>query len=339
MLFFKSKKSDTPDAVVETSTSTDAVSGNDDGKGWFARLKSALVHTGGAVTDGIRAVFQQPRKLDQTVIEEIETLLLSADVGVAATQQMIAGLQRRARLSELDADAALSSLRDDMLSILSPVAQALVLPAQLEHPFLILVVGVNGSGKTTTIGKLCRLFQAQGRQVLLAAGDTFRAAAVEQLKIWGDRSGIHVIAQHTGADAASVVFDALQAAAARRVEVVIADTAGRLHTHTGLMEELKKIKRVVAKLDPSAPHEVLLVLDAGVGQNAISQTRQFTQALGVNGIAVTKTDGTAKAGIVFSLAQEFNIPLRYIGCGEGIDDLQPFVVQPFVDALLGHDRS
>ncbi len=357
MLFFKPNKANpkapsgnpaelTSDvAAVATPTAaatTDVAPADADGPaggGWFARLKSALSRSRGAVADGVRGVLRERRTLDQELIEDLETLLLSADVGVAATQRMITGLQQRSRRSEMDADTALASLRSDMLSILSPVAQTLVLPESVERPFLILVVGVNGSGKTTTIGKLCHLFQAQGRKVLLAAGDTFRAAAIEQLKVWGERNGVQVIAQHTGADAASVVFDALQAATSRGAEVVIADTAGRLHTHVGLMEELKKIKRVVGKLDPSAPHEVLLVLDAGTGQNALSQTRQFAQALGVSGIALTKMDGTAKAGVVFALAQEFNIPLRYVGCGEGISDVQPFAVEAFVDALLGSDRS
>ena len=349
---FKRKKTD---AVIESSVqgSANAPTGasskpsilskpvSNDGirSGIAARLKSALARTRTALTGSIAALLKGRTKLDEALVEEIETLLLSADTGVDATQRMITGLRTRVGRSGLDAKSAMGSLRADMLSILSAVATPLVVPATLERPFVILVVGVNGSGKTTTIAKLCHQLRAQERKVLLAAGDTFRAAATEQLQIWGERNHTPVIAQHSGADSASVIFDACQAATARGIEVLIADTAGRLHTNTGLMDELKKINRVIGKWDAQAPQEVLLTLDAGTGQNAVAQTRQFHEAIGITGIVLTKMDGTAKGGIVFALAEKFGIPIRFIGCGESSGDLKPFVAEVFVDALLSHDSS
>ncbi len=241
--------------------------------------------------------------------------------------------QKVARKQLTDADALYKSLQAELAAMLKPVEQPLKIEAK-NKPFVILVVGVNGAGKTTTIGKLAKKLQLEGKKVMLAAGDTFRAAAVEQLQVWGERNNIPVIAQHTGADSASVIFDAVQAAKARGIDVLIADTAGRLHTKDNLMEELKKVRRVIGKLDEDAPHEVLLVLDAGTGQNAISQTKQFNQTVALTGLALTKLDGTAKGGVIFALAKQFNIPIRFIGVGEGIDDLRDFESEPFVQALF-----
>ncbi|MGH8031033.1 MAG: signal recognition particle-docking protein FtsY, partial [Luteimonas sp.] len=277
--------------------------------------------------------------LDDDLIDEIETALLTADVGVTATTQLLEGLRQRMRRREFaDARALLAALRNELIAMLAPVAQPLVIDAQA-RPFVLLTVGVNGVGKTTTIGKLARRFRDENRSLMLAAGDTFRAAAVAQLQAWGERNGVPVVSQGQntsgkGGDAASVAFDALQAAKARGTEVLIADTAGRLHTQQGLMAELGKIKRVLAKLDPAAPHEVLMVIDGTTGQNALSQLRQFHAAVGVTGLAVTKLDGTAKGGVVFALAREFGIPIRYAGIGERPEDLRVFDAEAFVDALL-----
>jgi fused signal recognition particle receptor len=279
-------------------------------------------------------LFSRHPKLDDDLLDEIETALISADVGVSATSELVEKLRKRMKAREFaDANALLAALRGDLLAILAPIAKPLLIdPAQ--NPFVILTVGVNGVGKTTTIGKLARRFQLDGYSLMLAAGDTFRAAAVEQLKIWGERNDVVVIAQGQNADAASVAFDALQAAKARRFDVLIADTAGRLHTQAGLMAELGKIRRVLSKLDGSAPQEVLMVIDGTTGQNALSQLRAFHQAVGVTGLVVTKLDGTAKGGVLFALAREFGIPIRFVGLGEKLEDLRVFDPQAFVDALL-----
>ncbi|MCO6439521.1 MAG: signal recognition particle-docking protein FtsY [Nitrococcus mobilis] len=296
--------------------------------GWLTRLHSGLRKTG----SGFSALFLGRKAINEELLEELETLLLMADVGVEATQRIIDNLTERLKRNQLaDAAALQNALRDDMIAILAPCTQPLAINTR---PYVILTVGVNGVGKTTTIGKLGRRLQDNGYEVMFAAGDTFRAAAVEQLKIWGERGGIPVIAQPTGADAASVIYDAHQAALARGIGVLIADTAGRLHTQSNLMEELRKIKRVLSKQDAAAPHEVLLVVDASTGQNALAQARQFHAAVGVTGIALTKLDGTAKGGVIFAIAQQLGLPIRCIGVGEQIEDLRPFTAEEFVDALL-----
>jgi fused signal recognition particle receptor len=305
----------------------------------FGRLKQRLTRTSNQLTEGFAALVLGKKTIDDDLLEELETQLLTADLGVDATQTIIRDLtQRVARKQLSDADSLFTALRDDMVAILQPSCRPLVIPEQ-EGPFVILMVGINGVGKTTTIGKLAKQFQQQGKSVMLAAGDTFRAAAVEQLQVWGERNKIAVISQHSGADSASVIFDALQAAKARKIDILIADTAGRLHTQSNLMEELKKVKRVMGKLDASAPHEIMLVLDAGTGQNALSQAVQFNEAVGVTGLTLTKLDGTAKGGIIFAIAKKTGLPIRYIGVGETIDDLRPFESEEFVDALLGREDA
>ncbi len=296
--------------------------------GWRERLR------GSAFARSFGGLFSRNPKLDDDLLDEIETALLTADVGVAATTQLIEGLRKRMKSREFaDANALLAALRAELVALLQPVARPLAIDAGAK-PFVILTVGVNGVGKTTTIGKLARRFRDEGRSLMLAAGDTFRAAAVAQLQAWGERNGVTVIAQGQDADPASVAFDALQAAKSRGTEVLIADTAGRLHTQGGLMAELGKIRRVLGKLDPTAPHEVLMVIDGTTGQNALSQLRQFHAAVGVTGLVVTKLDGTAKGGVVFALAREFGIPIRFAGIGERPEDLRVFDAEAFVDALL-----
>jgi fused signal recognition particle receptor len=306
-------------------------------KGLFARLTSGLRRTRSSITEGLASLVLGKKEIDEDVLEEVETLLLSADVGIEATQTIINDLTQRLQRKQLaDADALFTALREDMLAILEPCSS----PLAIENPgapFVILMVGINGAGKTTTIGKLAKRFQNEGRSVMLAAGDTFRAAAVEQLQVWGERNNIPVIAQHTGADSASVIYDAVAAAKARGIDVLIADTAGRLHTQSNLMDELKKVRRVMAKLDERAPHEVMLVLDAGIGQNAIAQAQQFNAAIGVTGVALTKLDGTAKGGVIFAIARKLGLPIRFIGIGESIDDLRVFEAGDFVDALLARE--
>ena len=304
--------------------------------GFFGRLVKGLMRTRESIGAGFIALFRG-KKLDDDLFDELETQLLTADLGVETTRRIIDSLTKQASLRQLkDAEALYDLLRQEMAAILQPVSQPLTLPSA-NGPYVILMVGVNGVGKTTTIGKLAKRFQAEGKSVMLAAGDTFRAAAVEQLQVWGERNHIPVIAQHTGADSASVIFDALQAAKARGVDVLIADTAGRLQNKNHLMEELKKIVRVMQKLDPAAPHEVMLTLDAGTGQNALSQAKLFGEAVGITGIALTKLDGTAKGGVIFAIADRFGIPIRYIGVGEGIDDLRPFRADDFIEALFSKD--
>jgi fused signal recognition particle receptor len=308
--------------------------------GFFARLKQGLSKTSASIGEGMASLFLGRKTIDDELLDDLETRLLTADVGVEATTQIIQRLTQKVARKELaDADALYKSLQAELAAMLKPVEQPLKIVSQ-NKPFVILVVGVNGAGKTTTIGKLAKKLQLEGKKVMLAAGDTFRAAAVEQLQVWGERNKIPVIAQHTGADSASVIFDAVQAAKARGVDVLIADTAGRLHTKDNLMEELKKVRRVIGKLDEDAPHEVLLVLDAGTGQNAINQAKQFNQTVTLTGLALTKLDGTAKGGVIFALAKQFGLPIRYIGVGEGIDDLRTFEAEPFVQALFAErERS
>ncbi len=302
--------------------------------GLFSRLKNGLSRTRGNLTGGIGDLLLGSKTIDDDLLEEIETQLLVADLGVEATQTIISNLTQRLSRKELtDGEALMAALREEMQTMLIPCSVPLEIDSA-KKPFVILVVGINGAGKTTTIGKLAKRLQDQGRSVLLAAGDTFRAAAVEQLQVWGERNDIPVIAQHSGADSASVIFDAIEAGKARNVDVVIADTAGRLHTQSNLMEELKKVKRVIGKLDDSAPHEVLLVLDAGTGQNALNQAQQFHAAVDVTGLALTKLDGTAKGGIIFAIGRKLGLPIRFIGVGEGIEDLRVFDAEEFIDALF-----
>ncbi|UUY09148.1 signal recognition particle-docking protein FtsY [Pseudomonas sp. J452] len=302
--------------------------------GWFARLKEGLSKTSASLGEGMASLFLGKKAIDDDLLDELETRLLMADVGVEATTAIVQSLTKRVARKELaDSDALYKALQEELAGLLAPVEKPLLVDSS-KQPYVILVVGVNGVGKTTTIGKLAKKLQGEGKKVMLAAGDTFRAAAVEQLQVWGERNQIAVIAQHTGADSASVIFDAVQAAKARGIDVLIADTAGRLHTKDNLMEELKKVGRVIGKLDDTAPHEVLLVLDAGTGQNAINQTKQFHQTVPLTGLALTKLDGTAKGGVIFALAKQFGLPIRYIGVGEGIDDLRTFVAQDFVQALF-----
>jgi fused signal recognition particle receptor len=311
--------------------------------GFFSRLKFSLSRTKENIGSGFVALLKG-KSIDDELYEELETQLLIADVGMQTTRKIINHLTEKARLSELKDGAALGALlKQQMRDILAPVSKPIVFDAGVDEqgnklPFIILMVGVNGVGKTTTIGKLAKQFQAEGKKVMLAAGDTFRAAAVEQLQIWGERNNIQVIAQPTGADSASVIYDAVASAKAKRADVLIADTAGRLQNKDNLIEELKKVVRVMKKLIPQAPHEIMLTLDASTGQNAVSQTKIFNEAVGITGINLTKLDGTAKGGVIFALADEFNIPVRYIGIGEGIDDLRAFEATAFVDALFDDSK-
>ncbi|MGL4726782.1 MAG: signal recognition particle-docking protein FtsY [Scandinavium sp.] len=304
-------------------------------EGFFARLKRSLLKTKENLGSGFISLFRG-KKIDDDLFEELEEQLLIADVGVETTRKIIANLTEGASRKQLrDAEALYGLLKDEMSEILAKVDEPLNIEGKT--PFVILMVGVNGVGKTTTIGKLARQFEQQGKSVMLAAGDTFRAAAVEQLQVWGQRNDIPVIAQHTGADSASVIFDAIQAAKARNVDVLIADTAGRLQNKSHLMEELKKIVRVMKKLDEDAPHEIMLTIDASTGQNAISQAKLFHEAVGLTGITLTKLDGTAKGGVIFSVADQFGIPIRYIGVGERIEDLRPFKSDDFIEALFARE--
>lgn len=304
-------------------------------EGFFARLKRSLVKTKENLGSGFVGLFRG-KKIDDDLFDELEEQLIIADVGVETTRKIITSLTEHASRKQLkDADALYGKLKEEMSEILAKVDQPLDVSGKT--PYVILMVGVNGVGKTTTIGKMARQFQSQGKSVMLAAGDTFRAAAVEQLQVWGQRNKIPVIAQHTGADSASVIFDAIQAAKARNIDVLIADTAGRLQNKAHLMEELKKIVRVMKKLDEDAPHEVMLTLDASTGQNAVSQAKLFNEAVGLTGITLTKLDGTAKGGVIFAIADQFEIPIRYIGVGEGIEDLRPFKADDFIEALFARE--
>lgn len=320
-----SSMSEENDELQPTETPTEK-------KGFFARLKAGLSRTRGQLADSLANLVLGSKEIDDDLLEDIETQLLMADVGVSATRKIIDDLTEKAARKELkDPQALMERLRQLLSDIIEPCSK----PLELTHkPFVILMVGVNGVGKTTTIGKLAKKFQSEGKSVMLAAGDTFRAAAVEQLQVWGERNNIHVTAQHTGADSASVIFDALQAAQARNIDILIADTAGRLHTKSNLMDELAKVKRVMQKLDPTAPHETMLVVDAGTGQNALNQAEHFNKAVPLSGITITKLDGTAKGGIIFALADKMKTPIRFIGVGESIDDLREFNGQDFIQALF-----
>lgn len=321
--FLKRKKNDEPETSATEAPSV----------GFFTRLKEGLAKTRRQLTGGLASLFLGKKELNQALLDDIETALISADVGVETTQALVQTLTQQLARNELsDADAAFACLKAEMKALL-----ALSTPAAaptMAKPHVILMVGINGAGKTTTIGKLTHYYQSLGKSVLLAAGDTFRAAAIEQLQAWGERNHTPVIAQQPGADTAAVIFDAVEAAKARGVDILLADTAGRLHTQTHLMGELQKVKRVLAKSDPTAPHEVYIVLDATLGQNALQQVKQFHQAIGVTGVIVTKLDGTAKGGIVFAVTKETGLPIRFIGIGEKINDLRPFDADEFVEALF-----
>jgi len=325
MFGFKKRRQETADNATQATDSHD--------------LASRLSKTRRGFGDNMADFFLGKKQIGQDTLDELETSLLSADVGLAASSEIIASLQDKLSRKALSSPEVLHiALGDVMTDILRPCEVPLEMQSTTK-PFVILVVGINGAGKTTTIGKLAHYYKQQGLNVMLAAGDTFRAAAVEQLQAWGERNAVSVVSQGSGADPASVIFDAVQSAAARNIDVVIADTAGRLHTQSNLMDELEKIKRVLKKLDVQAPHEVMLVLDAGFGQNALQQAEQFHKTLGLTGLAVTKLDGTAKGGIVFAIASKLGLPIRFIGVGEGIDDLRPFVADEFVAALLSTNEK
>ena len=335
---------------VEEPAAEDTASANDvmvpvaqrpveEKKGFFGRMRAGLSKTRSNFTDGLSSLLLGKKEIDDDLMEELETQLIMADVGVEATKEIIGRLTKRVSRKELkDSEALYEALIEELQDMLAVSQKPLVIDST-KKPYVILMVGINGVGKTTTIGKLAKQFQNRGKSVMLAAGDTFRAAAVEQLQVWGERNNVPVVAQHTGADSASVLFDAVQAATSRKTDILIADTAGRLHTKDNLMQELEKVVRVMKKIDDTAPHEVMLVLDAGTGQNAVNQTKQFLQSVGVTGLTLTKLDGTAKGGIIFALAKQFGLPVRYIGVGEGIDDLRPFNADDFTRALFRHDEK
>lgn len=325
------------DAVSDTSSegvNTPENSEKTTRPGFFTRLKNSLSKTRKSFTESLATLVMGRKEIDEDLLDDLEMVLLTADVGVDATDKIIQNLTEQVSRKELKDPAALiESLKQQLQAMLEPVEQPLIAERE-DGPFVILMVGVNGVGKTTTIGKLAKRFQSEGKSVMLAAGDTFRAAAVEQLQTWGERNDVPVMAQKTGADSAAVIFDAIQSAKAKDIDVVIADTAGRLHTQSNLMEELKKVKRVIQKVDDTAPHEVMLVLDAGTGQNALNQAKQFHEAVELSGLVVSKLDGTAKGGIVFALADQLGVPVRFIGVGEAIDDLRPFEAKDFAEALF-----
>ena len=315
-----------------------AAADSEDKRGFFSRLRRGLGRTSETLVSGLGNLFLGRKEIDDDLLEELESRLLLADVGVDATVEIIERLTQRVARNELTSPESLQeALQGELLALLKPCESPLEVSGH--KPYVILVVGVNGVGKTTTIGKLAKRLQVAGNSVMLAAGDTFRAAAVEQLQAWGERNDVPVIAQHTGADSASVVFDALQAAQAREVDVLIADTAGRLHNKDNLMEELEKVVRVMGKLDAQAPHEVMLVLDAGTGQNALAQADHFRRWVGVTGVTLTKLDGTAKGGVIFAIAKRLALPIRFIGIGESVDDLRPFAAEPFIEALFAGDDA
>lgn len=327
--FLKSSK--TPPAPESPQTTVSAPEASK--PSWTQRLKQGLTKTRAALTGQLSGLFAGHTKIDEALYEELETILLSADVGVEATEHLLGALRARVKRDKLtEAGALKQALRELLSELLLPLERPL--DTRGAQPFVIMLAGVNGAGKTTTIGKLAKRFQTEGKTVLLAAGDTFRAAAREQLTVWGDRNGVEVVGGQ-GSDPAAVIFDAVQSAAARGIDIVLADTAGRLPTQMHLMEEIKKVRRVIQKADPSAPHEVLLVLDANTGQNALAQVKTFHEAIGVTGLVLTKLDGTAKGGTIAALAKRQPIPVRFVGVGEGLDDLQPFKVDEFVDALFG----
>lgn len=325
---------------AEAEKATASTQNDPSGSSFFSRLKKGLGRTRAGFSDGLGSLLLGKKEIDDDLLEEIETRLLSADVGMEATSAIIAELTGRLQRKQLgDPDALYQTLKEVLQDELAVCDRPLEIPRDLGKPFVILMVGVNGVGKTTTIGKLAKRFQNEGRSVMLAAGDTFRAAAVEQLSVWGERNNVPVIAQHTGADSASVIYDAYQSALARKVDVLIADTAGRLHNKSNLMEELAKVVRVLRKLDEDVPQEIMLVLDATTGQNALSQAQHFFSAVQVSGLVLSKLDGTAKGGMVFALAKQLALPLRFIGIGEKVDDLRPFNARDFVEALFSQDES
>ncbi len=333
--FFKSKSPDQPAVPEEPAAPEAAVAPAAEAParvGWAQRLKQGLAKTREKLGGQIAGLFGVGRKIDAELFEELETILITADIGVDATQFLLDTLQKRVRREGLtEAIQLQEALKDALVDLLAPLQSPLVITS--EQPFILMLAGVNGAGKTTTIGKLAKLFQSQGKSVLLAAGDTFRAAAREQLQVWGERNNVTVVSQEKG-DSAAVIFDAITAARARGIDIVLADTAGRLPTQLNLMEEIRKVKRVIEKAAPGAPHEVLLVLDANTGQNAVTQVKAFDDALGVTGLVLTKLDGTAKGGAIAAIAKARPIPVRYIGVGEGVDDLRPFEAREFVEAVF-----
>lgn len=333
--FKKSKNKENKNANEQTPADANQAieSQTEENRGFFTRLKQGLSRTRSGLTGNLSSLFQG-KTIDAALLEEIEDTLIMADIGVLATRQIVSDLEQRLSRKELkDSETLNTALRENMAAILQPCDNALTIPDDT-IPFVILMVGVNGVGKTTTIGKLAKHLQGSGKSVMLAAGDTFRAAAVEQLQTWGERNDIPVVAQAQGADSASVIFDAFESAKARKIDVLIADTAGRLHTQSHLMDELEKVVRVLKKIDPTAPHETLLVVDAGTGQNALNQAEQFNSKVNLSGICLTKLDGTAKGGVIFSIAQKLKLPIRFIGVGEGIDDLRAFDANEFIEALF-----
>lgn len=333
--FLKSDKN----IADKTSANDGAEENSEQATGLFSRLKKGLSRTRHGLTDGLANVVLGAKSIDDDLMEQIEDLLITADLGMEATTRISQNLLQKVSRNELkDPEALFTALHDEMQKILETSEQPLIIPEQ-DSPFVILMIGINGAGKTTTIGKLAKRLQNEGKSVMLAAGDTFRAAAVEQLQVWGERNNIPVVAQQSGADSASVIYDAIESAKSKNIDVLIADTAGRLHTQTNLMEELKKVKRVMGKVDASAPHEVMLVLDAGTGQNALNQAEQFHEAMQLTGITLTKLDGTAKGGVIFAIAHKLGLPIRFIGVGEAIEDLRPFEANDFVDALFDKDNS
>jgi len=325
--FFKKNKPSNPEQVLESTPTSDS----EQNKSWSERLKQSLSKTRKQLGNQLASLFGGG-KIDAEVYEDLETILITSDVGVNATKNLLEDIKKRVKAQSLDDTVQLkAALKAAMSDLLSPLAKPL--DTSIHKPFVIMLAGVNGAGKTTTIGKLAYAFQAEGKSVLIAAGDTFRAAAREQLQIWGERNNVHVVAQASG-DAAAVMFDAIKSAIAKNIDIVLADTAGRLPTQMHLMEEIAKVKRVMDKALPGAPHEVLLVLDANTGQNAVSQVKTFDDALGVTGLVLSKLDGTAKGGVIAAISEARPIPIRYIGIGEGIDDLRPFNAGEFIDAMI-----
>lgn len=328
----KDKKEENPPSTPSVETTTPTETPTETKQGWFKKLRSGLSRTRSQLGSGVSNIFLGKKTIDDELFEALETQLLLADVGVDTTQAILKNLTDSVKRKQLnDPEVLRLQLKEQLLNILTPCSKPLDIN---QHPFILLMVGVNGAGKTTSIAKIANYYREQQRSVMLAAGDTFRAAAIEQLQVWGERNNVPVIAQHSGADSASVIYDAIESAQAKGTDLLIADTAGRLHTQDHLMEELKKVARVITKLDATAPHETMLVIDASMGQNALQQAKQFHEAVGLTGITLTKLDGTAKGGIIFAIADQLKLPIRFIGVGEGIDDLKPFNAAEFIDALF-----